>query len=1072
VLWSIPAVVGLLVVVLGAVVLAGYWTQHQWPATPFFNAAPLMPVTAIMIGLAGLSLVLASGRMRKPGLRATSRVLAGLVIFVGAGLLIQYASGIDLRLISPFEREVTGPPWPLAGMPSPYTAAAMVFLGLALLLLRDYGVVRRPFGWASPALASLAMAVGAMASLGYASYLHLPLAGGPNMAPYTAIAVVLLGSGLLLLVALRSRAVLEGDGAPGAWLPAWIGGPVAAAVFTTTLASWVLILHMQAGDTTLDLPTASIAIVVIAGALGFASGAAAALLAGSRFQVRRTQAWADSLAQSQMRLRALFQQAAVGIELMSMDGRFLEVNDKLCEVLDTPRSELLGRNYRELTHPDDRADEDRLLKRLLERRLTSYAVEKRYLRPAGGEVWVRTTSSLALDRQGRAMYRISMVEDISLRKLAEEAVRDSEARKSAMLESALDCVISMDELGRIIEFNPAAERTFGYTRLQAMGKTVAELIIPERLRAAHEAGLMQLVTAGGERVLGRRMEMPAVRADGTEFPIELSITATRLQGQAVVFTAFLRDITDRLRSEAGMAHLAAIVESSDDTIISKDLEGRIRTFNSGAERLFGYKAEEVIGKSIRMLIPDDLQDEEDEILAKVRAGERLEHYETVRITKDGHRIDVSLTLSPIRDAAGRVVGASKIARDITARKRVEAELSSYRQDLERQVQARTAELERSQGRMRATERLAALGTLSAGLGHDMGNLLLPIRMRLDALEQETLPDRVREDLKAIGASAVYLQRLASSLRLFAMDPEELGRPGRGPEVTDLSQWWQDTEPLLRAALPRGVFLEVSSEDARVGSPVFPPVVVAMAPQRLMQAVFNLVQNAAEAIHDSGQEQGRVRITVGVTGTAERVRIGVEDNGPGMTPEVLRRCMEPFFSTKTRRISTGMGLSMVRGFIEQAGGTIEVTSELEKGTRFVVDLPLVAGRQSARENYPARCRAAVTIQDPRARALVEWSLRSLGADVGAGDAGTATDGPPEADVWVLDPGAASPEVLRRARSEARPRRLVVCGPHPMGDEPRIEDDHVLYTGDGASPAAVRRTLEEAVRSACESEGAGP
>jgi PAS domain S-box-containing protein len=1064
-------VVGLLSVVLAGVVLAGYWTQHEWPAMPFLNAAPLMPVTAIMIGLAGLSLVLTCGRRRRPGVRIASRLAAVLVILVAGGLLTQYATGIDLRLVSPFEHEVTGPPWPLSGMPSPYTAAAMLFLALSLLLLQEYGVVRRPFAWASPILASLAMAVGTMASLGYAAYLRLPLAGGPNMAPYTAVAVLLLGTGVLLLVALRSRAVLEGDGAPGAWLPAWIGGPVAAAVFSATLAGWVVIVHVQSGEPSLDLPTASIAIVVIAAALGVASGTAAALLAGSRFQVRRTQAWADSLAQSQMRLRALFQQAAVGIELMSLDGRFLEVNDKLCEVLDTPRSELLGRNYRELTHPDDRADEDRLLKRLLERRLTSYAVEKRYLRPSGGEVWVRTTSSLALDRQGRAMYRISMVEDISLRKHAEEAVRDSEARKSAMLESALDCVISMDELGRIIEFNPAAERAFGHTRLQALGKTVAELIIPERLRAAHKAGLEQLVTVGAERVLGRRMEMPALRADGTEFPIEISITATRLQGRAVVFTAFLRDITDRLRWEAGMAHLAAIVESSDDTIISKDLEGRIKTFNPGAERLFGYRADEVIGKSIRMLVPEERQAEEDQILEKVRTGEVLEHYETVRVTKDGRRIDVSLTVSPIRDASGRVVGASKIARDISARKKVEAELSSYRQDLERQVQARTSELERSQDRMRATERLAALGTLSAGLGHDMGNLLLPIRMRLDALEQEELPDRVREDLKAIGASAVYLQRLASSLRLFAMDPEELGRPGRTLEVTDLNQWWQDTEPLLRAALPRGVFMELGSEDARPGSPVFPPIVAAIAPQRLMQAVFNLVQNAAEAIHDSGQEQGRVRITAGISGSPARVRIGVEDNGPGMSPEVLRRCMEPFFSTKTRRISTGMGLSMVRGFIEQAGGAIEVTSELGKGTRFVVDLPVVPGLPSTRDTRPARCRAAVTIQDPRARALVEWSLRSLGADVGAGEAGTVPEEPPEADVWVLDPVAASPELLRRARSESRPRRVVVCGPHPIGDQPRIEGDQVLYTGDGASPAAVRRTLEEAVRSACETEGAG-
>src|SRR5215831_18154503 len=140
VLWSIPAVVGLLSVVLAVVVLAGYWTQHEWPAVPFFNAAPLMPVTAIMIGLAGLSLVLTCGRRRGPSLHAASRLLAVLVILVSGGLLMQYATGIDLRLVSPFERDVTGPPWPLEGMPSPYTAGAMLLLGLSLLLLQEYGV--------------------------------------------------------------------------------------------------------------------------------------------------------------------------------------------------------------------------------------------------------------------------------------------------------------------------------------------------------------------------------------------------------------------------------------------------------------------------------------------------------------------------------------------------------------------------------------------------------------------------------------------------------------------------------------------------------------------------------------------------------------------------------------------------------------------------------------------------------------------------------------------------------------------------------------------------------------------
>src|SRR5262249_1863785 len=153
------------------------------------------------------------------------------------------------------------------------------------------------------------------------------------------------------------------------------------------------------------------------------------------------------------------------------------------------------------------------------------------------------------------------------------------------------------------------------------------------------------------------------------------------------------------------------------------------------------------------------------------------------------------------------------------------------------------------------------------------------------------------------------------------------------EGAELNQWWRDTEPLLRAALPRGVFLDVASgPGAQADAGPFPKALVAITPQRLMQAGFNLVPNPAEAIHDGGQQRGWGRIAAQPSEDGSQVRLVVEDNGPGMMPEVLRRCMEPFFSTKTRRISTGMGLSMVRGYIEQAGGRVEVTSQVGAGTR--------------------------------------------------------------------------------------------------------------------------------------------
>jgi two-component system CheB/CheR fusion protein len=236
----------------------------------------------------------------------------------------------------------------------------------------------------------------------------------------------------------------------------------------------------------------------------------------------------------------------------------------------------------------------------------------------------------------------------------------------AILDSALDCVITMDSHGRVVEFNPAAERVFGFTRADAVGQELAELIIPPSLREMHRAGLKRYLETGEGPVLGRRLEIGAVRADGAAILVELAITAFRIDDEAF-FTAYLRDITERKQADEASRRLAAIVASSDDAIISKDLDGRIKSWNEAAGRLFGYTPEEAIGQPITMLMAPDRYDEEPGILERIRRGERLEHYETVRRRKDGTLFDIELTVSPIKDENGRVIGASKIGRDITSR---------------------------------------------------------------------------------------------------------------------------------------------------------------------------------------------------------------------------------------------------------------------------------------------------------------------------------------------------------------------------------------------------------------------
>src|SRR5215475_10750793 len=228
----------------------------------------------------------------------------------------------------------------------------------------------------------------------------------------------------------------------------------------------------------------------------------------------------------------------------------------------------------------------------------------------------------------------------------------------------------MDAEGRVQEFNPASERVFGFTRSETIGKELAELIVPPRLRERHRQGLARYLETGEGPLIGKLIEIEALRRDGSEILVALAISATKVNGSPI-FTAYLRDITERKRTEETNRRLAAIIESSGDAIISKDLDEVVTTWNKEAERLLGYGADEIIGKPITVLVPPNRHNEELGIIERLRQGERVLRYETVYLRKDGTALDVSLAVSPIRDDTGNVIGASKIARDITGRVRTE-----------------------------------------------------------------------------------------------------------------------------------------------------------------------------------------------------------------------------------------------------------------------------------------------------------------------------------------------------------------------------------------------------------------
>ncbi|HVU39039.1 MAG TPA: PAS domain S-box protein, partial [Opitutales bacterium] len=246
-----------------------------------------------------------------------------------------------------------------------------------------------------------------------------------------------------------------------------------------------------------------------------------------------------------------------------------------------------------------------------------------------------------------------------------------------IITAAMDAIVAVDEGQLVILFNAAAERMFGCPAAQALGQPLDQFL-PSRYREAHRQHIPRFGRSGQtHREMCRLGEVMGRRANGEEFPIEASISQTEVDGKKI-YTAILRDISARKRDEEIRARLAAIIESSDDAIIGKNLDGIITNWNHAAEQMFGYTAAEVLGQPITLLLPPNRLAEEARIIEKIRAGERVPHFETVRRRKNGTHVEVWLTVSPIRDASGRVVGASKIVRDITRRKNTEQALNLFR----------------------------------------------------------------------------------------------------------------------------------------------------------------------------------------------------------------------------------------------------------------------------------------------------------------------------------------------------------------------------------------------------------
>lgn len=490
---------------------------------------------------------------------------------------------------------------------------------------------------------------------------------------------------------------------------------------------------------------------------------------------------------------------------------------------------------------------------------------------------------------------------------------DAQAMLAAIVASSDDAIISKNLSGIVQSWNQSAERMFGYRADEVIGKSITILFPSDRLD--EEPDILARLQRG-ERI--EPFETVRVRKDGT--PIAVSVTISPIhdcQGNIVGASKIARDITHNVELEG---RFKAIVASSDDAIVSKDLNGVVQSWNQSAERMFGYTAEEIVGKPITILFPPDRLNEEPKILEQIRRGQRVDHFETIRLHKDGRALDVSVTISPIKDSIGRIIGVSKVARDITSIKRV---LREREELLKREISART-EAERV-GRMK-DEFLATLShelrtPLSAILG--WANLLRTEETGASQVFQEGL-EVIERNARA---QAQLIEELLDMSRVIN------GKLRLDVQTVDLQVVVADAiESVRPAAEAKGIRV------TRVLDPKAGPITG--DPNRLQQVLWNLLTNATKFTPKGG------RVQVSLRRVNSHVEITIADSGQGIAADFLPHLFTRFSqadSTIARQHGgLGLGLALVTSLVELHGGSVTAHSEgLGQGATFVVSLPLTA-----------------------------------------------------------------------------------------------------------------------------------
>jgi PAS domain S-box-containing protein len=912
-----------------------------------------------------------------------------------------------------------------------------------------------------------------------------------------------------------------------------------------------------------------------------------------------------SLRQSEARFRGAFETAAQGMALVSTEGKFVKVNQSLCTMLGYTEAELLKKTFQEITHPDDLQSDLNYVESLLQAKINHFDLEKRYFHKNGEAIWVLLSVSLVRDATGSPIHFVSQIQDITERRLAEFRLRRLNHLHTVLGKVGEAIVRTGDrqelfhavcrilvEYGQLrMAFVAALDAESGAARVvTSHGAGLEHLPEPPDLMvvegAASDQDTVQTALRTGspdvcnDIAVASRMKRWRESAltggllSNASFPIKLrgapiavlALWAGELnyflEDEISLMTALADNLSlavdaqekeqRRQRAEKLSAQLAVIVESSEDAIIGNDLDGMITSWNNGAESIFGYTAEEMLGEAIVRLVPADRLDEENRVLEKVRRGESVRNLETLRLTKSGHPINVSITVSPIKDDSGSPIGASCVARDITQKKVSEARfrrlsdsnvqsiffwntkgeitgsndaflrlLGYSRDDLEagsldwalmtppeyaavtqraleevaangictayekefiRKDGTRTPiliggatfednpdegvcfvfdlterkELERQ---LRQSQKMESLGQLTGGIAHDFNNLLAITQLNIEFI-RELLPEDA--EIRNMADMALHATKRGANLtqQLLAFARKQPLQP----RSVNLDAVVSGTVSLLRPMLGETITIT-----AKLPVDLWTTTI---DPNKLEAALVNLAVNSLHAMPDGGGliiEAFNIVVDKGYMAKhpglepGDYVLLSVSDTGTGMSAAVLEHALEPFFTTKPVGKGSGLGLSMVLGFVKQSGGHLRISSEPGRGSTVSLYLPRASAdeiREAAAQDEELPSSAGdelilVVEDDQTLRNLMLRILSSAGYRTIA-----AEDGPDACDKLesidrvdllltdvVLPKGINGQELARKVRSRQPAAKVLYMSGYPrdaLDGDGRLENQASLLT----------------------------